>query len=81
MSEIGIGLLFAFWFVLAYLLISKIFGSKEHGQTCWRDLFRPSADAARSIGAKKPHLFLTGSELSDHHSQAASSGTTSGKER
>jgi hypothetical protein len=82
MSEIGIGLLFAFWFVLAYLLISKIFRSKEQGQTRWRDLFRPSADAARSIGAKKPHLFLTGSELSDHHSQAAGgSGSSSAKER
>lgn len=80
MSEIATGLLFAFWFVLAYLLISRLFGSREQGRARWRDLFQPSVDAARSIGAKKPHLFLTTKEMSDHHSQAASK-TASGKEQ
>jgi hypothetical protein len=70
MSEIGIGLLFAFWFVLAYLLISKLFGSKQLGQTRWRDLLRPSTDDGRTLGGKKPHLFLSTSEMSEHHSQA-----------
>ena len=72
MTEIGIGLLFAFWFVLAYLLISKLFGANELGQTRWRELLRTSADDAKSIGGKKPHLFLSSSELSEHHSQAKS---------
>jgi hypothetical protein len=72
MSEIATGLLFAFWFVLAYLLIHRLFRSKEQGHTRWRELFQPSADAARSIGAKKPQLFLKTNEMSEHHSQAVS---------
>ncbi len=78
MTEIATGLLFAFWFVLAYLLISRLFRSNEQGQTRWRDLFRPSVDAARSLGAKKPHLFLKTGEMSEHHSQTANS-RSSGK--
>jgi hypothetical protein len=78
MAEIGIGLLFAFWFVLAYLLISKLFGPDEQGQTRWREILRPSA--AKAIAAKKPHLFLSTTEMSDHHSQAKSSAS-SGKNR
>jgi hypothetical protein len=80
MSEIATGLLFAFWFVLAYLLIHRLFRSKEQGHTRWRELFRPSADAARSIGVQKPHLFLKTSEMSEHHTHAASK-TTSGKDQ
>ena len=80
MSEIATGLLFAFWFVLAYLLISRLFRSKEQGHARWRDLFRPSVDAARSIGAPKPHLFLKTKEMSEHHTQAASK-TASSKEQ
>ena len=80
MSEIGIGLLFAFWFVLAYLLISKLFGGKELGQTRWRELLRTSADDGRSIGGKKPHLFLSTPEMSEHHSQARS-GSSKSKDR
>jgi hypothetical protein len=71
MTEIATGLLFAFWFVMAYLLISRLFGTNEQGQARWRDLFRPSTDAARSIGAKKPQLFLKTGEMSEHHSQTA----------
>jgi hypothetical protein len=80
MSEIGIGLLFAFWFVLGYLLISKLFGAKELGQTRWRELLRPSADDGRSIGGKRPHLFLSTTEMSEHHSQAKS-GSSQAKDR
>ena len=79
MSEIATGLLFAFWFVLAYLLISKLFRSSDQDRARWRDLFRPSVDAARTIESKKPHLFLKTGEMSDHHSQAAASKTSSGK--
>ena len=78
MTEIATGLLFAFWFVVAYLLLSKLFRSNEPGQTRWRDLFRPSTDDARSIGGKKPHLFLKTGEMSEHHSRTANS-TSSGK--
>jgi hypothetical protein len=69
MSEIGIGLLFAFWFVLGYLLVSRVIGRNERGQIRWRDLLRPSSDAATALGTKRPHLFLTTSEMSEHHAQ------------
>lgn len=79
MSEIGIGLLFAFWFVLGYLLVSKLLGSDKREQLRWREILRPPASAARAIGAKRPHLFLTTSEMSEHHSQATGK-PASGKE-
>jgi hypothetical protein len=79
MTEIGIGLLFAFWFVLGYLLISRLLGSDKSYRLNWRELLRPSAEAARSLGAKRPHLFLTTSEMSEHHSQAKSK-SSSGKD-
>jgi hypothetical protein len=80
MSEIGIGLLFAFWFVLGYLLVSRLLGCDKGGQVRWRDILRPSTDGAKALGAKRPHLFLTTSEMSEHHSQATS-GSSSGKDR
>jgi hypothetical protein len=79
MTEIGIGLLFAFWFVLAYLLISKVFVKDKLGQARWREILRPDASAARSLGAKKPQLFLNSSELSEHHSRTTKS-SPSGKD-
>ena len=80
MSEIGIGLLFAFWFVLAYLLISKLFGSNQLGQTRWRELLRSSGDEGRTLNGTKPHLFLSTPEMSEHHSQAKS-GSSAAKDR
>ena len=80
MTEIGIGLLFAFWFVLAYLLVSRLLGTGEQGQTRWREILRPSAHAARQIGAQRPHLFLKTGEMSEHHSQSGNR-TSSGKEK
>jgi hypothetical protein len=80
MSEIGIGLLFAFWFVLGYLLVSRLFGSDKRGQLRWRDLLRPSCDATKALGGKRPHLFLTTSEMSEHHAQPTGK-SSSGKDR
>jgi hypothetical protein len=80
MSEIGIGLLFAFWFVLGYLLVSRLLGSDKCGQIRWRDILRPSTDAAKALGAKRPHLFLSTSELSEHHSRTTGK-SSSGKDR
>ncbi|HEX8144215.1 MAG TPA: hypothetical protein VF553_16560 [Pyrinomonadaceae bacterium] len=80
MTEIGIGLLFAFWFVLAYLLISKLFGANELGQTRWREILRSSSDTGRSLGTKKPQLFLSSSEMSEHHARSKS-GPSSARDR
>lgn len=70
MTEIGIGVLFAAWFVMAYLLCAKLIGPRKERIAIWRHWTQPSFDAAQLADGKKPQLFLTTEELSQHHSQA-----------
>jgi hypothetical protein len=70
MTEIGIGVLFAAWFVMAYLLIAKLVGPRKQQMAIWRHWTQPNFDAAQLAGGKRPQLFLTTEELSQHHSQA-----------
>ncbi|HYO92449.1 MAG TPA: hypothetical protein VEQ40_12470 [Pyrinomonadaceae bacterium] len=72
MAEIGIGVLFAAWFVTAYLLIAKLFLPRKQRAALWRHWVQPNFDAAQLSGGKKPQLFLTTEALSQHHSQARS---------
>lgn len=70
MAEIGIGVLFAAWFVTFYLLIAKLFLPRKQRAALWRHWTQPNFDAAQLSGGKKPQLFLTTKALSQHHSQA-----------
>ena len=71
MAEIGIGVLFAAWFVTFYLLVAKLFGPrKQRAAALWRHWTQPDFDAAQLAAGKKPQLFLTTEALSRHHSQA-----------
>ena len=70
MSEIGIGVLFAAWFVTVYLLIAKLVGPQKQRLAVWRHWTQPTFDAAQLAGGRKPQLFLTTESLSQHHSQA-----------
>lgn len=71
MTEIGIGVLFAVWFVLAYLLIAKLAAPLKQRIEVWRHYWtQPSFDAAQLSGGKTPQLFLTTEALSQHHSRA-----------
>lgn len=70
MVEIGIGVLFAAWFVTIYLLIAKLFGPRKQQLAVWRHWTQPTFDAAQLSGDKRPQLFLTTEALSQHHSQA-----------
>lgn len=70
MSELGIGVLFAAWFVMAYLLFAKLIGPRKERMAIWRHWTQPSFDAAQLADGKKPQLFLTTEALSQHHSQA-----------
>jgi hypothetical protein len=86
MTEIGIGLLFAAWFVTAYLLIAKLVGPRKQGAALWRHWTRPHFDPAQLAGGRKPQLFLTTEALSQHHSQprnqrSAGQQRTSSKDR
>ena len=71
MAEIGIGLLFAAWFVTAYLLIAKLAGPRKQRSALWRGWASPAFDAAELASGKKPQLFLTTEALSRHHSQTS----------
>lgn len=70
MIEIGIGLLFAAWFVTVYLLIAKLILPRKQRMALWRHWSQPTFDAAQLADGKKPQLFLPTDALSQHHSQA-----------
>lgn len=70
MTEIGIGLLFAAWFVMAYLLIAKLLGPRKQQMAIWRHWTQPTFDVAQLSDGKRPQLFLTTEALSQHHSRA-----------
>ena len=71
MTEIGIGLLFAAWFITAYLLLAKLFGPRKQ-RAAWGRWIRSPFDPAQLAGGKKPQLFLTTEALSQHHSPSRS---------
>lgn len=71
MAEIGIGVLFAAWFVLAYLFIAKLVAPRKQRIAVWRHWTQPAFDATQLADGKKPQLFLTTEALSQHHSRAA----------
>jgi hypothetical protein len=86
MTEIGIGVLFAAWFVTAYLLIAKLFGPRKQRAALWRRWTQTAFDPAQLTGGKQPQLFLTTEALSQHHSQtrnrrSAGQGRASDKDR
>lgn len=69
MIEIGIGMLFAALFVMAYLLVAKLIGPRKEQMAIWRHWTQPSFDAAQLADGKKPQLFLTTEALSQHHAR------------
>lgn len=79
MAEIGIGVLFAAWFVMAYLIIAKWIGPRKQQMAIWRHWTQPSFDAAQLSAGKKPQLFLTTDALSQHHSQAGNRKAAGGE--
>ena len=62
--EIGIGFVFAFLFVAAYLLVSKLVRGNDE-RPSWRKLLGSSGE--RSLEAKPSKLFLTTKEMREHH--------------
>lgn len=70
MEEVGIGVLFAAWFITAYLLITRL--RTTHGRrttTFWRNWWQTLFGAAHLSGDERPQLFLTTEALSQHHSR------------
>jgi hypothetical protein len=73
MIEIGIGVLFAILFVSAYLLVKKLLGGSDNGQSPRRELGTRSPGISRRVTAKSPPLFLKTGEMSEHHSKTGGS--------
>ncbi|HEY0384483.1 MAG TPA: hypothetical protein VGC64_00660 [Pyrinomonadaceae bacterium] len=70
MTEIGIGILFAAWFVTVYLLIAKLVGPRRKQRLAlWRHWSTAQFDGAQLAGGRKPQLFLTTEALSRHHTE------------
>ena len=70
MIDVGIGLLFAFLFVTADLVVSKLLRTGERGPSRWREIVNQPFGNSKAINAKPAKLFLTTGEMSDHHSGA-----------
>ncbi|HEX8174798.1 MAG TPA: hypothetical protein VF543_06735 [Pyrinomonadaceae bacterium] len=64
MIEIGIGVLFAALFVVAYLLVSRLLGN---GGRLREITNRPPG--SKLIASKPTPLFLKTGEMSEHHSK------------
>ena len=79
MAEIGIGVLFAAWFVMAYLIIAKLIGPRKQQMAIWRHWTQTPFDVAQLSTGKKPQLFLTTEALSQHHSRARNRKSTGGQ--
>lgn len=66
MAEVGIGVLFAIWFIAVYLLVARL---RRRGK---RPLGPPVSlaplDTAKLLGASEAKRFLTTAALSEHHS-------------
>lgn len=65
MIEIGIGVLFAALFVVAYLLVSRLLG--KGGRL--REITNQSLGSKLIASKPPPQLFLKTGELSEHHSK------------
>ncbi len=63
--EIGIGFIFAFLFVTAYLVVAKLLRGNDDERTGWRKVF--GAGSERALEAKPTKLFLTTGEMREHH--------------
>lgn len=67
MFEALVGLLFAFFFVMIYLLISLYRKQRLEGRGHWHELYPPSLDGPQANNK----FFLPGQEMSRHHLPAA----------
>ena len=68
MIELIISLVFAFMFIMAYLFVAKLRNTKILGASTLSELFQSNCSSSKAIEGRKPTLFLTTKELSEHHS-------------
>jgi hypothetical protein len=73
MAEVGIGVLFAIWFIAVYLLVARL---RQRGKRSYGLVSLAPLDTAKLLGASPPKHFLTTAALSEHHSPKKGSQST-----
>jgi hypothetical protein len=77
MAEVGIGVLFAVWFIAMYLFVSRL---RRRGERSYGPVSLNPLDTSRSLDAPQQKRFLTTSAMSEHHaSEKGSPSTESGR--
>jgi hypothetical protein len=64
MAELGIGVLFAVWFIVVYLLVSRF---RKKGENWRGPVTLNPLDTAKALEAQQQKRFLTTREMSEHH--------------
>lgn len=73
MAEVGIGVLFAIWFIAVYLLVARL---RQRGKRPLGPVSLAPLDTGKLMGAAEAKRFLTTAGLSEHHSQKKENRST-----
>lgn len=75
MAEVGIGILFAVWFIAMYLFVNRL---RRRGERSYEPVSLAPLDTSRLLDApQQQQRFLTTSAMSEHH--ASGKGSRSGE--
>jgi hypothetical protein len=67
MAELGVGVLFAIWFIVMYLLVSRW---RKRDERFYGPVSLNPLDTSKILGAQQqPKRFLTTEAMSEHHAQ------------
>jgi hypothetical protein len=72
-AEVGIGLLFAIWFIAMYLIVSRL---RQRDGRSYGPVSLAPLDTTKLLGASQPKRFLTTAAMSEHHSPKKENSST-----
>ena len=75
MAEVGIGVLFAIWFIVIYLIVNRL---RQRDRRSYGPVSLAPPDTTKLIGAQQPKRFLTTAAMSEHHSPKKDNAATEG---
>jgi hypothetical protein len=73
MAEVGIGILFAVWFIAMYLLVSRW---RRRGERSYGPVSLAPLETTRLLDAPRQKRSLTAAELSTHHNPKTENPST-----
>ena len=73
MAEVGIGVLFAIWFIAIYLIVNRL---RQRDKRSYGPVSLAPLDTAKQIGAQQTKRFLTTAAMSEHHSPKKDQAST-----